>query len=250
MKWDWSSLVPTHTDAQKRLHSECCTTIRKAHCSIIKCTLPKPIFKKGVKGITHCHNCLKMIWNKAKINLPAKRPVIIPHAINNGMAPPWWREPVWCLGEVVLEMGECLFRIGDVYVVDGLLLSHRRSTAAMSMSISAYPRRAFPPFVSAIIGSLYTTVTQNLNYFRLDQNVTSTLVQVFCIFYQASQWNFLNFQKKKAARNHHASSWGWFRKQQQRGRGNGKRERGKQCTFSNFFFFLFNTFFLDVNGKK
>lgn len=88
MKWDWSSLVPTHTDAQKRLHSECCTTIRKAHCSIIKCTLPKPIFKKGVKGITHCHNCLKMIWNKAKIILPAKRPVIIPHAINNGMAPP------------------------------------------------------------------------------------------------------------------------------------------------------------------
>lgn len=201
MKWDWSSLVPTHTDAQKRLHSECCTTIRKAHCSIIKCTLPKPIFKKGVKGITHCHNCLKMIWNKAKIILPAKRPVIIPHAINNGMAPPWWREPVWCLGEVVLEMGECLFRIGDVYVVDGLLLSHRRSTAAMSMSISAYPRRAFPPFVSAIIGSLYTTFTQNLNYLRVLRVLycCQSFVDITCIFYQALAWWNFKLSKKESS---------------------------------------------------
>lgn len=138
-----------------------------------------------------------MIWNKAKIILPAKRPVIIPHAINNGMAPPWWREPVWCLGEVVLEMGECLFRIGDVYVVDGLLLSHRRSTAAMSMSISAYPRRAFPPFVSAIIGSLYTTFTQNLNYFR---GLQRSLLLFKCwhhLYFFIKPGETLTFKKRK-----------------------------------------------------
>lgn len=111
------------------------------------------------------------------------------------------------------------------------------------------PTESIPTFC---VSNHWLVVHNGHSKFELFQtwNVTSTLVQVFCIFYQASQWNFLNFQKKKAARNHHASSWGWFRKQQQRGRGNGKRERGKQCTFSNFFFFLFNTFFLDVNGKK